>query len=102
YFSLLAGFRQRLAACMQNKLQKERQAVLSTARRLRHPGRRLQEQAQRLDELEGRLRRAWTHQHYRDNARLAQLQAALQGHSPQGLVVQRRRELTGLRLRLGL
>ena len=48
-----------------------------------HPGRQLQQQVQRLDDLELRLNRAWQHQRAQREAGIAALQAKLRLHSPQ-------------------
>jgi len=62
----------RLRGRLQQHLQRAAERLAWLARRVQqcHPGRRLQQQAQRLDELEQRLRRAWLQ-------RLAQLRASL-------------------------
>ena len=51
-----------LQAAMQRRLERAAQQLARSQARLQmlHPGRRLQERAQRLDELDQRLRHAWT------------------------------------------
>jgi exodeoxyribonuclease VII large subunit len=44
---------------MQNRLTHDRLRLEALARRLRHPGERLRQQAQRLDDLDMRMRRAF-------------------------------------------
>jgi exodeoxyribonuclease VII large subunit len=44
---------------MQNRLTHDRLRLEGMARRLRHPGERLRQQAQRLDDLDMRMRRAF-------------------------------------------
>ncbi|MEX1197445.1 MAG: exodeoxyribonuclease VII large subunit [Pseudohongiellaceae bacterium] len=53
---------QRLQSTMQQALSRRAESLRSTVRRLRHPGRRLQEQAQQLDGLDLRLRRSMRQQ----------------------------------------
>ena len=51
-----------------------------------HPGHQLQQQAQRLDDLEQRLTRAWQHQCEQRKAGVGTLQAKLRQHSPQQML----------------
>src|SRR5690606_22106473 len=102
YFQLLAGFRARLAGCMGVQLRRERERLGALERRLRlrHPGRRLQDQAQRLDELEARLRRGLRHTLHRARARLNELRGALLLHSPRAAVRQHGAAVLNLHRRL--
>ena len=72
----LDGTRGQLAAAMRRRLERAGEQLERSQARLRllHPGRRLQERAQRLDELDERLRHAW-------NARLAAQRERLQGQA---------------------
>ncbi|RRJ83429.1 exodeoxyribonuclease VII large subunit [Aestuariirhabdus litorea] len=54
----LSGYQQLLNDAMRRTLAHHQRELTLTAKRLRHPGQKLQEQSQRLDELELRLRRA--------------------------------------------
>ncbi|MFO8155244.1 MAG: exodeoxyribonuclease VII large subunit [Pseudomonadota bacterium] len=68
----VVGLERRLRATMARRLERLRERRAGLLRRLRDPRRRLQEQAQRLDELESRLRRGMTRalearRHHRDN-----------------------------------
>jgi exodeoxyribonuclease VII large subunit len=78
------GFRLRLAQSLRRAQQDRRERVVWLARRLDqlHPGRRLAERGQRVDELEGRLRRALRHALARDAGRLRELDGHLQRLSP--------------------
>jgi len=51
-----------------------------------HPGRRLLERAQRLDDLEQRLRLAWRHRSHEQRARVTQASTRLQRHDPRGQI----------------
>jgi exodeoxyribonuclease VII large subunit len=84
---------QRLIAAMTRRLAADRQrlAWLGQAVNRRHPGRRLQDRAQRLDELEQRLRHAWRVRLERARARLDGLSRRLRGQVP-GPRIQRLQE----------
>ncbi|MCL6415355.1 exodeoxyribonuclease VII large subunit [Aestuariirhabdus sp. Z084] len=56
--SLVGGYQQLLTDAMRRKLISCSREMSLTAKRLRHPGRRLQEQSQRLDEIDLRLGRS--------------------------------------------
>lgn len=100
----------RLANALRRTLRQRRDRHTWAVRRLEqlHPGRRLVERAQRLDELEGRLRRALGHALARDGSRLRELATHLQRLSPalrvRALVTQRAtleaRLVAALRVRL--
>ena len=93
WLDTLRHWRSRLARTMQTRLARERQHLEALTRHLRHPGQRLQEQAQRLDELELRLTRALRGRLRHGRARLDTLAARLHGQSP-------RRQLQALQVRL--
>lgn len=88
----------RLTWLQQQHLGSARQRLdhLLTRLRQQHPGRRLRDHAQRLDELDGRLRQAWrTGQHLR-RTRLDQARQRLYTGSPRWAIrqgVERTREL---------
>ncbi|HFD79623.1 MAG TPA: exodeoxyribonuclease VII large subunit [Gammaproteobacteria bacterium] len=80
----LRHFEERLTGLLQRRLQHSRERLRWLQRRLQqnHPGRRLLQQAQRLDELEQRLRRAWSNRLDGWRARLETLRERLLQHSP--------------------
>jgi len=78
----LDGLQRRLLLRMQNRLSHDRLRVESLARRLRHPGERLRQQAQRLDDLDMRLRRAFTLNLSQRRERLARLDTRLAAQHP--------------------
>ncbi len=91
-----ADFGRRLAYLMRSQLSARQQRLTGAEKRLRHPGRTLQNIAQRLDELELRRIQAQSTLLRQAGARLATAQARLQRHTPLTLVHQheaRRREL---------
>jgi len=87
-----------LEARLRQGLQRRGERLQWLSRRLLQcdPGRRLQQQTQRLDELHQRLVRAWKHTHVQWQTRLADLYARLRHHSPQ----QRVQRLQGLTVQL--
>lgn len=76
----------RLAQAMKHRLRHRRQTVEHLAKRIRHPGRRLYDIAQRLDELEGRLTNANRMLLRHRTAHLAHLSARLHNRTPQHLL----------------
>ena len=89
----LVGLRQRLLLRMRDRLHRDRAHLDSLTRRLRHPGERLQQQAQRVDDLENRLLRAIDRRLCSGQERLARLDTRLAAQHPG-------RALTLLRQRL--
>jgi exodeoxyribonuclease VII large subunit len=67
---------------------------------LRHPKLRLQEQSQRVDELEIRLGRAWKSSLERKNSRLNKANAQLNAYSPTMQVAQHQNHVNSLKARL--
>ncbi|GAB6039395.1 exodeoxyribonuclease VII large subunit [Endothiovibrio diazotrophicus] len=74
----------RLEAARRRWMEGRRQRIQWLDQRLErlHPGRRLEQRAQRLDELEGRLRRACAHRLSRHGGTLRELSARLARHLP--------------------
>jgi exodeoxyribonuclease VII large subunit len=67
---------------IRDRLQGDQQRLLWLLKQLKHPGRRLQEHAQTLDILEGRLLRATRHQLHHKLHSLQEMQQGLLRHSP--------------------
>jgi len=78
----------RLHMLLRQSLQHRRDQLNWLTKRIQqsHPGRQLQQQAQRLDDLELRLTRAWQHQCAQRKAGIGTLQAELRQHSPQQML----------------
>ncbi|MEN8802663.1 MAG: exodeoxyribonuclease VII large subunit [Thiogranum sp.] len=78
----------RLYTLLRQNLQRYRDQLNWLTKRIQqsHPGRQLQQQAQRLDDLDLRLSRAWQHQCAQREAGLAAVQAKLRQHSPQQML----------------
>ncbi len=92
----------RLARIARRSLSERRQRVDFVKRRLRqqHPGRRVQHQSQRLDELEHRLATTLTHRLSRLHARLNQLHVHLQRVSPRVRIARGRERAERAQLRI--
>ena len=78
----LDGLQRRLLLRMQNRLSHDRLRLDSLTRRLRHPGERLRQQAQRLDDLDMRLRRAFLLSLNKRRERLARAETRLAAQHP--------------------
>ncbi|TWC37061.1 exodeoxyribonuclease VII large subunit [Pseudomonas sp. SJZ079] len=78
----LHNLRRRLHLRMQSRLERERMRLDGLTRRLRHPGERLRQQAQQLDDLEMRMQRALERQLNNRRERLARLETRLAGQHP--------------------
>lgn len=78
----------RLYTLLRQSLQRHGDQLNWLTKRIQqsHPGRQLQQQAQRLDDLELRLIRAWQHQCAQRKAGIGALQAKLRQHSPQQML----------------
>jgi exodeoxyribonuclease VII large subunit len=96
----LAATRARLVQLLARGLSARRQRLEWLARRLRHPGARLRDQAQRLDDLEMRLRAAMRHRLQLAESRLARAGSALAARSPALRLEEQRRVLAQLGKRL--
>ena len=92
----------RLRGRLQQDLQRAAERLVWVTRRVQqcHPGRRLQQQAQRLDELEQRLRRAWLQRLVQLGASLSAAHARLLRHSPIQLLQSLRAQAERLAQRL--
>ena len=78
----LEGLHRRLLLRIQNRLAHDRLRLDGLARRLRHPGERLRQQAQRLDDLDMRLCRAFEQRLNQRRERLARLDTRLAAQHP--------------------
>ncbi len=96
----LARSERQLLRCMQARLVREQSCVESLRKRLRHPGERLAQQAQRLDELELRLLRAQRQRLGRGGHLLESLEARLQARHPRQSLLALRERLSQLGQRL--
>lgn len=97
---LLQRYQQQLQQGMQTRLARERLRLDNFRHRLRHPGERLAQQSQRLDELEMRLQRAWRHRLEQRQQQLSNLQSRLQHQHPQRMLHVLHERLEQLRRRL--
>ncbi len=86
----------RLQRAMRSRLHQTLQLLHSIQRHLRHPRQRIEEQTQRLDELELRLHRATRGAHGQGVGRLGALSSRLNGQRPTLRIVQSKRRLQAL------
>lgn len=93
YLELFQAYARQFAAQMLQRIAQSQQQLVLLQKQLKHPGRRLQDQAQALDELEARLRRAFRNELYRAGSNLRQLQERLRLNSPERLLGQYGKEL---------
>jgi len=96
----LDSLSRRLALSLRTRLGREQLRLDSLARRLRHPGERLRQQAQRLDDLDMRLRRAFQQQLHSRHERLARLDTRLAAQHPGRALALLRQRLDSLATRL--
>jgi exodeoxyribonuclease VII large subunit len=82
YFQLLQAYQLQFRNAIGQKLRQAQQVLAWLIKQLKHPDRRLQEQAQNLDRLENRLRLAISHSFSRQASDLNELARSLLAHSP--------------------
>lgn len=94
------SLQRRLISHIRGRLMREQLRLEGLARRLRHPGERLRQRAQRLDELDMRLRRAFEHRMQQRRVRIEHLQSRLAAQHPGRALNLLRQRLDGLAERL--
>src|SRR5450830_704422 len=90
----------RLVMRIRDRLMRDRLRLDGLARRLRHPGERLRQQAQRLDDLDMRMRRAFERQLNTRREKLIRLETRLAGQHPGRQLALLRQRLDSLSERL--
>lgn len=98
--AILAAFTARLQTAMRQRLAQQQARLTALERQLRHPGQRLREQAQRVDEFELRLRHGLRQRLRQAESRLLILNARLWRHLPNEQVERHGARLDALRRRL--
>jgi len=101
YFELLISYGAQFKNAISLAVQQCRQQLTWIAKQLKHPDRRLQEQAQNLDRLDIRLRRAVSSNIATQRTELTQMQRTLSANSPKQLLERNQIRLTSGRGRLG-
>jgi len=96
----LESLHRRLLLRVQGRLNHERLRLDGLSRRLRHPGERLRQQAQRLDDLDMRMRRAFEQRLAVRRHRLAQWDTRLAGQHPGRTLALLKQRIDGLAERL--
>lgn len=100
YFESFRGYAAQLRNAIKSALQQGQQQLTWLAKQLKHPDRRLQEQAQNLDRLDMRLRRAMDSNISLQKSVLSQARRTLLANSPNQLLVRNNMRLTASRSRL--
>ena len=90
----------RLVMRMRDRLMRDQLRLEGLTRRLRHPGERLRQQAQRLDDLDMRMRRAFERSLNTRRERLIRLETRLAGQHPGRHLALLRQRLDSLAARL--
>ncbi|MBT8768226.1 exodeoxyribonuclease VII large subunit [Metapseudomonas boanensis] len=96
----LDSLHRRLVLRLRDQLTRERLRLDGLFRRLRHPGERLRQQSQRLDELDMRLRRAFERNLQVRHERLTRLDTRLAAQHPGRVLTLLRQKLDSLSARL--
>ncbi|MGE8498339.1 MAG: exodeoxyribonuclease VII large subunit [Pseudomonas sp.] len=96
----LTSLHRRLQLTIKGRLAREQMRVDGLARRIRHPGERLRQHAQRLDDLDMRLQRALERQLNTRQERFARLQTRLAAQHPGRALMLLRQRLDSLAVRL--
>jgi len=100
YRQLFQAYENQFAAQMLDNIRQKQNTLQWLRKQLKHPGRKLQEQAQRLDDTELRLRRSLKHYLQNLSARVNTLHVGIRSHSPQRLVREYRQNSQNLFQRL--
>lgn len=82
------AYSRQLAGSILAIVKQKLQTLLWLRKQLKHPGRKLQEQSQRLDETEARLRRAFKNNLNEMKQNLSRLHFSIRAHSPRRLVTE--------------
>ena len=90
----------RLVSLQLQQITQHQRALKSIRARLQHPSRLLQQQNQRVDELDSRLQRGFKHRQLQAQSQLQRLTMRLQQHNPRNLLTQTRYQLDYLKQRL--
>ncbi|MDY6828818.1 MAG: exodeoxyribonuclease VII large subunit [Pseudomonadota bacterium] len=98
--SHLADMERRLVGAIRQRLHRGDERLAALKRHLRHPGDRLRQWIQQVDELELRLRRAIDHRLEVARVRLGRTEARLAGHHPEQRLALARVQMTTLNRRL--
>ncbi|MDG2175734.1 MAG: exodeoxyribonuclease VII large subunit [Gammaproteobacteria bacterium] len=86
YRLLFSAYTRQFAAIIEEMISQKQQSVLWLKKRLKHPGRKLQEHAQALDEKEARLQRAFNNRLHMIKGQLKQLHLGIRAHTPQRMI----------------
>jgi len=100
WWALLEQYQRDLANSVMRRIRVSITALAHLRQRMKHPGARLREQAQRLDDLERRLVLAQGNNLQRQRSRLDLVYSRLLAHSPAARLAQGRLDLAGQEQRM--
>ncbi|MGB0204450.1 MAG: exodeoxyribonuclease VII large subunit [Neptuniibacter sp.] len=91
---------ERLLRCIKQRIDRSETQVSHLKNRLRHPGQKLREQAQQLDNLELRLQKSINHNLFLKSQKYTDLSNRLKAQSPAQLLERQKERSTNLHARL--
>jgi len=94
------GYKRKFGNFMIETIRQQQQRLQWLSKQLKHPGRKLQEQAQLLDDTEVRLQRAFKNRLSVLKSTLTQLQIGIRSYSPQRLIKENRLEIINFNQRM--
>jgi len=97
---LFKGYERQITGLALDTIRQKKKSLAWLQKQLKHPGRKLQEQAQLLDDNEARLRRAFRNHLKELYGRLQRLQFGLREHSPKRVIHENKYELKNFHQRL--
>lgn len=100
YVNLYTAYQHRFASLILDMIRQKRQTLQWLHKQLKHPGRKLQEQAQSLDDTEARLKRAFLNHLGTLKATLKNLHLGVRAHSPHRLIREYRQTTAARRKQL--
>ncbi len=98
--ALAMAYQLQLGNLLKDRILQSKQKLLWLRKQLKHPGRRLQEQAQKVDGLELKLRREFHFVISQKKNAVRELRQQIQQHSPRSLIQQQRQHTQHLYLNL--
>jgi exodeoxyribonuclease VII large subunit len=86
YSLLFSAYTRQFAGIITDMINQKKQSMHWIKKQLKHPGRKLQENAQALDEKEARLQRAFKNQLHMIKGKLKQLHLGIRAQTPQRII----------------
>lgn len=92
YSLLFSAYIRQFSGIVTEMIKQKKQGAHWLKKQLKHPGRKLQENAQALDEKEARLQRAFNNQLHMMKGKLKQLHLGIRAQTPQRIIREYRQE----------